>query len=153
MTSLNPPCPHLVLSWDLSLVLATLHRAPFEPVQSVELKILSLKTALLTAMASDKRVDFLADESCLEFGPANSHRIMKPLPGYLSKLPTTSFRDQVVNLQALPLEEADPALALLCPVRALHLYMDRTQSFRTSEQLFCLLWRPAREKGPLDSRH
>ncbi len=41
-----------------------------------------------------------------------------------------------MNLQALPLEEADPALALLCPVRALQQYVDRTQSFRTSEQLF-----------------
>ncbi len=29
-------------------------------------------------------------------------------------LPLT-FRDQVVNLQVLPLEEADPALALICP--------------------------------------
>ncbi len=33
-------------------------------------------------------------------------------------------------------EEADPALALLCPVRALRHYVDRTQSFRTSDQLF-----------------
>ncbi len=45
-------------------------------------------------------------------------------------------RDQVVSLQALPLEEADPALALLCPVRALRLYTNRTQSLRTSDQLF-----------------
>ncbi len=45
-------------------------------------------------------------------------------------------RTQVVNLQVLPLEEADPALALLCPIRTLRRYMDRTQSFRTSEQLF-----------------
>ncbi len=43
---------------------------------------------------------------------------------------------QVVNLQALPSEEADPALALLCPVRALRIYVDCTQSFRSSEQLF-----------------
>ncbi len=42
----------------------------------------------------------------------------------------------MVNLQALPLEEADPALASLCPVRALRQYVDRTRSFRTSEQLF-----------------
>ena len=41
-----------------------------------------------------------------------------------------------MNLQALPSEEADPALALLCPVRALRLYVDRTRSFRTSDQLF-----------------
>ncbi|XDV45124.1 hypothetical protein PO909_013271 [Leuciscus waleckii] len=52
------------------------------------------------------------------------------------KVPTTPFRDQVVNLQALPSEEADPALVFLCPVRSLRLYVDRTQSFRTSDQLF-----------------
>ncbi len=41
-----------------------------------------------------------------------------------------------MSLQALPPEEADPALALLCPVRALRCYVERTQSFRTSDQLF-----------------
>ncbi len=30
----------------------------------------------------------------------------------------------------------DPALALLCPVRALRIYVDHTRSFRSSEQLF-----------------
>ncbi|KAI2656654.1 Iron uptake protein A1 [Labeo rohita] len=30
-------------------------------------------------------------------------------------VPTTPFRDQAMNLQVLPSEEADPALALLCP--------------------------------------
>ncbi len=54
----------------------------------------------------------------------------------MPKVPTTPFRDQVVSLQALPPEEADPALSLLCPVRALRWYVDRTQSFRTSDQLF-----------------
>ncbi len=62
--------------------------------------------------------------------------LLSPRPGYVPKVPTTPFRDQVVSLQALPLEEADPALALLCPVRALRLYTDRTQSLRTSDQLF-----------------
>ncbi len=52
------------------------------------------------------------------------------------KVPTTPFCDQVVNLQALPSEEADPALALLCPVTALRIYVDRTRSFRSSDQLF-----------------
>ncbi len=78
-------------------------------------------------------------------------------PSYMPKVPTTPFRDQEVNLQALPLEEVDPALALLCPVRALRQYVDRIQNFRTSEQLF-LFWRTAdgegclqTEDGPLDS--
>ncbi len=54
----------------------------------------------------------------------------------MPKVPTTPFRDQVVNLQALPSEEAGAALALLCPIRALRIYVDRTRSFRSSEQLF-----------------
>ncbi len=70
------------------------------------------------------------------FGPVYSHVVLRPRPGYVPKVPTTPFRDQVVNLQALPSEEADPALALLCPVRALRIYVDRTRSFRSSEQLF-----------------
>ncbi len=114
--------------------------APFEPLQSVELNFLSMKTLPLTVLASIKRVGdlqaFSVDDSCLEFGPADSSATLRPRPGYVPKVPTTPFRDQVVNLQALPLEEADPALALLCPVRALRQYTDRTQSFRTSEQLF-----------------
>ncbi len=137
---LNPPRPHLVPSWDLPSVLSALRGAPFEPLQSVELKFLSLKTMLLSALATVKRVGdlqaFSVDDSCLEFGPADSHVVLRPRPGYVPKVPTMHFRDQVVNLQALPREEADPAIALLCPVRALRIYVDRTQSFRTSDQLF-----------------
>ncbi len=54
---------------------------------------------------------------------------------------TTPFCNQVVNLQALPSEEADPVLALLCPVRALRIYVDRTR------REGCL----QTEAGPLDS--
>ncbi len=73
---LNPPRPHLVPSWDLPSVLSALRGAPFEPLQSVELKFLSLKTVLLSALATVKRVGdlqaFSVDDSCLEFGPADS---------------------------------------------------------------------------------
>ncbi len=70
---LNPPRPPSLPSWDLALVLRALITAPFEPLQSVELKFLSMKTLLLTALASIKRVGdlqaFSVDDSCLEFGP------------------------------------------------------------------------------------
>ncbi len=137
---MNPSRPPLVPSWDLSIVLAGLQRGPFEPLDSVELKFLSLMTALLTALTSIKRVGdlqaFSVSEECLVFGPVYSHVVLRPRPGYVPKVPTTPFRDQVVNLQALPSEEADPALALLCPVRALRIYVTRTRSVRSSEQLF-----------------
>ncbi len=137
---LNPPRSPLMPPWDLSTILAGLQRGPFEPLDSVELEFLSAKTALLTTLNSIKRVGdlqaFSVSEECLVFRPDYSHIVLRPRPGYVPKVPTTPFRNQVVNLQALPLEEADPALALLCPIRALHIYVDRTRSFRSSEQLF-----------------
>ncbi len=106
---LNPPRPPFIPSWDLSLVLRALQHGPF----------LSMKTLLLFALASIKRVGdlhaFSVDDSCLQFGPADSQLILRPRPGYVPKVPTTPFRDQVVSLQALPPEEADPALALSRP--------------------------------------
>ncbi len=137
---MNPSRSPLVPSWDLSIVLAGLQMDPFEPLDSVEMKFLSAKTALLTALSSIKRVGdlqaFSVSEECLVFGPVYSHVVLRPQPGYVTKVPTTPFRVQVVNLQALPSEEADPALALLCPIRASRIYVDRTRSFRSSEQLF-----------------
>ncbi len=136
---MNPSRSPLVPSWDLSIILAGLQTGPFKPLDSVELKFLLAKTALLTVLTSIKRVGnlqaFSVSEECLVFGPAYSHVVFRPWPGYVPKVPTTPFSDQVVNLQALPSEKADPALALLCPVRAMLIYVDRTRSFRSSEQL------------------
>ncbi len=39
---LNPTRPHLVPSWDLPSILTALKEEPFESLQSVELKFLSL---------------------------------------------------------------------------------------------------------------
>ncbi len=137
---LNPPRPPFIPSWDLALVLRALQIAPFEPLQSADLKILSMKTLQLVALAFIKRVgDLLAfsfNESCLEFGPGDGQVVLRPQPGYVPKVPPTPFRDQVVSLQALPPEEADPALDFLCPVRALQLNVEITQSLRNSDQLF-----------------
>ncbi|KAM3836034.1 NLR family CARD domain-containing protein 3-like [Diretmus argenteus] len=45
-----------VLSRDLDLVLAALQRGPFEPLESADMKWLSLKVAFLTAVTSARRV-------------------------------------------------------------------------------------------------
>ncbi len=94
----------LVPSWDLSIVLAGLQRGLFEPLDSVELKFLSAKTALLTALTSIKRVGdlqaFSERKECLVFGPDYSHVVLRPQPGYVPKVPITPFHDQVVNLCA-----------------------------------------------------
>ncbi len=53
---LNHPRPPSIPSWDLSLVLRALQQDPFKPLQRVELKFLSMKTLLLLAYVSIKRV-------------------------------------------------------------------------------------------------
>ncbi len=77
---MNPFRSPLVPSWDLSIVLAGLQRGPFEPLDSVELKFLSLKTALLTALTSIKWVGdlqaFSVSEECLVFGTVYSHVVI-----------------------------------------------------------------------------
>lgn len=137
---LHPPCPPTVPSWDLPTVLRALKGAPFEPLQSIGLKALSLKTALLLALASVKRVGDLQalsmSPNCLEFGPNDSRVVLKPRHGYVPKVLSTPFRAQVVTLSALQNTEEDPGLNLLCPVRALKVYIERSAPIRRSEQLF-----------------
>ncbi len=93
LEKLNPPRLPLMPSWDLSIVLAGLRSGPFEPLDSVELKFLSAKKALLTAVNSIKRFRdlqaFLVSEECLVFGPAKSHVVLRLRPGYVPKVPTT----------------------------------------------------------------
>ncbi|KAL0151374.1 hypothetical protein M9458_053368, partial [Cirrhinus mrigala] len=54
----------------------------------------------------------------------------------LQQDPFEPLQDQVVTLQAISSQEDDLNLTLLCPVRALRIYFERTRPFRCSEQLF-----------------
>ncbi len=137
---LNPPRPLTVPTWDLPTVLRALKGPPFEPLQSTNLRSLSLKTALLLALASVKRVGDLQalsiSPACLEFGPNDSKVVLKPRHGYVPKVLSTPFRAQVIALSALPPSEEDRELSLLCPVRALRIYFERSAPFRHAEQVF-----------------
>ncbi|KAI2654623.1 Transposon Ty3-G Gag-Pol polyprotein [Labeo rohita] len=137
---MNPSRPHTIPTWDLSTVLRVLKSSPFEPLSDADLKTLTLKSALLLALVSVKRIGDLQalsiSPSCLEFGPGDSKVILKPRHGYVPKVPSTPFRAQVVTLSALPSLEGDQELSLLCPVRALRMYVERSAPFRKSDQLF-----------------
>ncbi len=56
---MNPPCPRTVPPWDLPTELRALKGPPFDPLQSSSLSVLLLKTALLLALATLKRVEDL----------------------------------------------------------------------------------------------
>lgn len=98
-----------------------LQKAPFELLESIELKILSRKTALLIMLTSIMRVKYLQafsfENMCFEFESANSHMILRP--EYVPKVPTTHFQDPVGNL--------------LCPIHTLQI-VEHTRSFRSFSQ-------------------
>ncbi len=135
---LRPVQPTAVPSWDLSVVLEELVTAPFEPLESASERILTLKVTLLLALTSLKRVGdlqaFSVSETCMDFAPGLVKVTLRPRPGYIPKVLSTSFRSQVVTLHSFhppPFASSeDEKLHMLCPVRALKLYLDRSKVWR-----------------------
>ncbi len=73
--------------------------------------------------------------SCLKFGPNDSKIVLIPRHGYIPKV-LDSVQSAVITLSTLPSSEQDQGLNLLCPVRMLRIYIERSAPFRQSEQLF-----------------
>lgn len=138
---LRPPRRNPLPSWDLSLVLAMLRQPPFEPLETAELSLISMKTAFLLAMASAKRVGelhaFSVSPDCLQWHPEGTGVTLWPNPSFLPKCIPLTYVNQPLTLMAFssPDPGAGPA-NMLCPVRALRLYIDKTADFRLSDALF-----------------
>ncbi len=140
---LRPVRPTAVPSWDLSVVLEGLLTAPFEPLESASDRILTLKVVLLLALTSLKRVGdlqaFSVSETCMDFAPGLVKVTLRPRP---------KFRSQVVTLHSFhppPFASSeDERLHMLCQVRALKLYVDRSKVWRKSPQLLICFdcWSP-----------
>jgi hypothetical protein len=132
----------LVPSWDLEVVLRGLGQAPFEPLESIPLKFLSLKTALLLALTTAKRVGDLhalsVAEGCLRFANGDRKVLLKPHLQFIPK--NKVVQDAPVEIFAFhppPFgSEEDERLNFLCPVRALKVYCERTRDRRQSSRLF-----------------
>ncbi len=101
---LRPVRPIRVPSRDLSVVLEGLMGAPFEPLESAPDRILTLKVTLLLALTLLKRVGDLQalsiSEVCMDFAPGVATVTLRPRPGYVPKVLSTSFRSQVVTLHS-----------------------------------------------------
>ncbi len=90
----------------------------------------------LLALASVKRVGDLqalsANPACLEFGPNDSKVVLKPRLCYVPKVLSTPFRAQVIALSVL-FPPTGSQESLLCPVRALKVYIEHSASYIKSE--------------------
>ncbi len=129
--------------WDLAVVLEALCRPPFEPIEEISDRHLTLKTVFLLAITSLKRVGdlqaFSVAPTHLDFAPGMAKAFLYPRAGYIPKVP--SFTPQPVVLQVFsppPFREPDQQkLNCMCPVRALDTYVHRA-----SPPIASLLWSP-----------
>ncbi|KAI2650039.1 Transposon Ty3-G Gag-Pol polyprotein [Labeo rohita] len=150
---LRPPTRPHIPTWDLAVVLEALCRPPFEPIEDISDHLLTIKTALLLALTSLKRVGDLqalsVAPSHLEFAPGMTKAFLYPRPGYVPKVPTST--PQPVVLQAFcppPFREPDQQKQnCVCPVRALDAYVHRAALWRKSEQLF-VCYGPPKKGSP-----
>ncbi len=108
-------------------------------------KLLTLKTVLLVALSSLKRVGDLhalsISLSCMDFAPGLVKVLLQPRPDYLPRVTSNPFCFHQVVLEAFSHANAGSGSMGLCPVKALKIYVDLTAQWRGSDQLFmCFCW-------------
>ena len=126
-------------TWDASLVLRALENAPFEPMQRAGMRYVSAKMAVLLALTTASRGSELTALTIT--GLVFSGDLMVTLfpdPGFAPKTVSDLTSRAPVVLHAFhpaPVSRNDKRLHLSCPVRAMRIYLQRTQGFRKSDRL------------------
>lgn len=131
----RPVTRSLTPKWDLSCVLLSLTKAPFEPLDLAPIKYLSWKTAFLLTLASAKRRSEIhalsVEEGHLRFNTSDGSVSLLCQPGFLAKTQLPSVAPTPFSIPSLSRScGRDDADRLLCPVRALKFYLARTKSLR-----------------------
>ena len=129
--------------WDLSVVLQAFTKEPFEPLETVTLKNLTLKTVFLVAITSARRISELHALSAIEpFLSIYPDRIiLKTDPGFLPKVASTRNRSQEIVLPTFcpnPSGDKEESFHYLDVRRVLIHYLEVTKEFRSSNSLFVL---------------
>ena len=130
-----------VPSWNLALVLQTMTQPPFEPLEEVSMKMLTLKTVFLFTLASASRrseIHALTRESLMREEHWQSVSV-SPDMNFVAK--TELANKGVSVLQSITIKALStivgsdlPEDLTLCPVRALRIYLNRTDGIRSDKQ-------------------
>ena len=129
-------------SWNLSLVLHQLTKAPFEPLKEASMKHLTFKTVFLLALGSGKRRSEIHawQHKNIRHQSDWSKVSLFPSPSFLSKNQLAkegpeSVAPVVIPALAPTLDRSLKSDRTLCPVRALRYYLDRTSDLRQGKEL------------------
>ena len=132
---LRPP------AWDVALVLQSLTGAPYEPLRTCDERFLAQKMLFLLSLASAKRIGELHALSYRVSHSRNWGEVSSSfVPGFVAKTQDPSSlapRFEGFTVPALPNARNNRNGRLLCPVRAVRRYLDRTAAHRPCcERLF-----------------
>ena len=129
-------------SWNLSLVLQQLSKAPFEPIKEASLKHLTFKTVFLLALGSGKhRSEIHAWQNRNIRHQSDWPKVsLYSSPSFLSKNQLAKEGPDSVAPVVIPdlaptLDRSLKSDRSLCLVRALRYYLDRTSDLRQNKEL------------------
>ena len=143
-----------VPSWNLSLVLHQLPKAPFEPLRKASMKQLTFKTVFLLALGSGKRRSEIHAwlYKNIRHQENWSQVSLYPSPSFLCK--NQLARDGPASVAPVVIPALAPTLdkslsddKSLCPVRALRYYLDRTKDLRKGKDLVFVSFRKGFQKN------
>ncbi|KAG8573401.1 hypothetical protein GDO81_012391 [Engystomops pustulosus] len=138
---IRPQILRRVPTWDLKLVLDALSRPPFEPLDSANIKNLTLKTTLLVAVTTARRLGEIQAISIKEpYMRVLSDRIILTLdPGFIPKVTSRFHRAQEITLPSFcenPSTSREASWHLLDVRRIVLAYIKATESWRLDNNLF-----------------
>ena len=141
---LRPP------AWDVSLVLQSLTGAPYEPLRTCEERFLAQKTLFVLALASAKHIGELHALSYRVSHTRNWGEVsFSFVTGFVAKTQDPSSlapRFEGFSVPALRNARKKRNGRLLCPVRAVRVYLDRTAPHRPRcERFFVTAGRSKKE--------
>jgi integrase len=137
----NPILKPLLPNWDLPSVLWRLCDPPFEPLLSCDVKFLTWKTVFLIALATASRVSELHALSVKDGNLRYERHGIRLLPNlqFLSKTQRLNNPWIPIFIPSFHNFATEARDLLLCPYRALKMYIKRTESQRKeidSDSLF-----------------
>ena len=140
-------------SWNLSLALHQLTKAPFEPLKEASLKHLTFKTVFLLALGSRKRRSEIHAwlHKNIRHQSDWSKVSLYPSPSFLSKNQLAkegpdSVAPVVIPALAPTLDKSLKGDRSKCPVRALRYYLDRTSDLRQNKELVFVSFKKGYDK-------
>ena len=129
-------------SWNLSLVLHQLTKAPIEPIKGASLKHFTFKIIFLLALGlGHRRSEMHAWQNRNIRHQSDWSKVsMYPSPSFLFKNQLAkegpySVAPVVIPALAPTLDRSLKSDGSLCPVRTMHYYLDRTSDLRQNKEL------------------